>query len=149
MEKSNSGLTLVGQLNFYKGLALELAVAMILVCSEGYRIRAIRQKFNSEEIDILCEKGIGRSLQVLVCECKNVQKLIEHEDVDKLVERVGKVKSHFYWKMAARIEGRFYTTSNFDEKAERLASSVKKFTIKLVNGDRLRKIFAENGLKFP
>ncbi len=69
--------------------------------------------------------------------------------MDKLVEQVGKVKNHFYQKMTANIEGRFCTTSNFDEKAERFASSVKKFTIKLVDGDRLREMFAENGLKFP
>jgi len=148
MRRSKEDLASESQIGFYKGVALELAVALIL-SFEGYRIRGLGQKLDSEEIDIICEKGIGPSLRVLVCECKNVHRLIEYNDVDKLIERLRKVKDSLYSNLTAPIEGRFYTTSNFDQMAKDLALSVRKFTVKLINGKKLKRLFAESGLKFP
>ena len=154
MKDSEAGST--DLLEFYKGKAnnlkakvLEFGVALMLLRSEGYYPRYIDRRFDSDEVDIISEKGMGRSMRVVVCECKNVRKdrVIGRNDVDRLVQRVRRVRAFFYRNEYAAFEGRYYTTSVFDESAKRFAGSVKKFQITLVDGKKLDEVFAQSGVR--
>ena len=57
------------------------------------------------------------------------------------------MKRNYYPNQNAIFEGRFYTTSIFDQKAENFAASVRKYKISLIDGKKLKKIFFEVG--FP